>query len=131
SRALALLVYILAACALTWPLVLHPYALFGAIDPTGDPSLNLWVLGWDLRTLASHPSWFLTGRVFNAQIFFPAPRTLAYSDHLLLQSVMLSPVYFVTHDLVLCYNVLLIGSLAASALAMHVLVGELTGSERA
>jgi hypothetical protein len=43
--ATAALVYALAACALTWPLVLHPHSLFGAIDPTGDPSLNLWALG--------------------------------------------------------------------------------------
>jgi hypothetical protein len=40
-------------------------------------------------------------------------------------------VYAISHDVVLCYNVLLIASLAASALAMHVLARELVGSERA
>ena len=129
--ATAALMYALAACAFTWPLVLHPHSLFGAMDPTGDPSLYLWTLGWDLHTLASHPAWLLTGRVFNAGIFFPAPLTLAYSDHLLLQAVALWPVYAVTHDLIFCYNVLLIGSLVAAALAMHVLARALTGSEAA
>ncbi len=123
--------YALVACVFTWPLVLHPHALFGAMDPTGDPSLYLWTLGWDLHTLESHPAWLLTGRVFNAGIFSPAPLTLAYSDHLLLQAVALWPVYAVTHDLIFCYNVLLIGSLAAAALAMHVLARALTGSEAA
>ena len=125
------LVYCVAACAFTWPLALHPQSLFGALDPTGDPSLNLWTLGWDLQTLSTHPGWFLNGRVFNAPMFFPAPRTLAYSDNLLLQSLIVSPIYAVTHDLVLCYNLLLIASLVASAMAMHVLVRELIGSERA
>jgi hypothetical protein len=129
--AAAVLVYTVAACAFTWPLLLHPQSLFGAVDPTGDPSLNLWVLGWDLQTLSRHPGWFLNGRVFNAPMFFPAPRALAYSDHLLLQSLIVSPIYALTHDLVLCYNVLLLGSLVASALAMHVLVRELIGNDRA
>src|SRR4051812_19636826 len=129
--ATAALMYTLAACAFTWPLVLHPRTLFGAMDPAGDPSLYLWTLGWDLRTLSSHPAWLLTGRVFNAGIFAPAPLTLAYSDHLLLQAVGLWPVYAATHDLVLCYNVLLIGSLAAAALAMHVLARSITGSDTA
>ena len=129
--AIAALIYLVAACAFTWPLVLHPHAQLGAMDPTGDPSLYLWTLGWDLHTLTTHPSWLLTGRVFNAGIFLPAPLTLAYSDHLLLQAVALWPVYAVTHDLIFCYNLLLIGSLVASALAMHLLARSLTGSEAA
>ncbi len=129
--AIAALIYLVAACAFTWPLVLHPQAQLGAMDPTGDPSLYLWTLGWDLHTLTTHPVWLLTGRVFNAGIFLPAPLTLAYSDHLLLQAVALWPVYAVTHDLIFCYNLLLIGSLVASALAMHLLARSLTGSEAA
>jgi Protein of unknown function (DUF3108) len=129
--AIAALIYLVAACAFTWPLVLHPHAQLGAMDPTGDPSLYLWTLGWDLHTLMTHPVWLLTGRVFNAGIFLPAPLTLAYSDHLLLQAVALWPVYAVTHDLIFCYNLLLIGSLVASALAMHLLARSLTGSEAA
>ena len=105
------IVYTLAACAFTWPLVRHPLRLLGATDPTGDPSLYLWVLGWDLRTLFEHPSWLLSGRIFDANIYYPAPHTLAYSDHLLLQALALSPVYALTHDVVFCYNVLLIASL--------------------
>ncbi len=120
-----------AACVFTWPLVLHPRALLGAADATGDASLYLWALGWDFRVISEHPAWLFTGRVFDANIFFPAPRTLAYSDNLLPQALALWPVYAITGDLVLCYNLLFVGSLVASALAMHVLARELTGSERA
>ncbi len=124
-------VYVAAACVFTWPLALHPRTLFGAMDATGDASLNLWALGWDLRVISEHPSWLLSGRIFDANIFFPAPRTLAYSDNLIPQAVALWPVYFVTRDLLFCYNVLFFGSLVGAALAMHVLTRTLTGSERA
>jgi hypothetical protein len=69
--------------------------------------------------------------VFDAPIFFPAPNTLAYSDHLLLQAIGVWPLYALTHDLVFCYNVVLIASLALAALAMHLLARTLTGSEPA
>lgn len=125
------LVYALAACAFTWPLVRHPFALFGAADPSGDPSLNLWTLTWDLQTLSAHPTWLLTGRVFEAPMFFPAHHTLAYTDHLLLQASVMWPVFALTHDPVFCYNLLLIGSLAGAALSMHLLARTLTGDEPA
>jgi hypothetical protein len=77
----------------------------------GDPYLNVWILGWDLRTLTSDPLALVTGRIFNANIFYPADLTLAYSDHLILQAVALWPLYLVLRDVTLCYNVLLFGSL--------------------
>jgi hypothetical protein len=128
---LAGLVYAVAACAFTWPLFLHPASLFGAIDPAGDPSLNLWTLTWDLRTISTHPTWLLTGRVFDAPMFFPARHALAYSDHLLLQALAVWPVYALTHDPVVCYNFILVASLVASAVAMDALVRTITGDTRA
>jgi hypothetical protein len=117
-----LLAYCAAAAVTTWPLVLHPRALLGATSGPGDPYLNLWILGWDMQTLLSNPASLVNGTIFNANIFFPATSTLAYSDHLLLQSLLLAPLYAVTGDVVLCYNVLLLASLVGSALAMHVFV---------
>jgi hypothetical protein len=123
-----LLVYAVAAVVTTWPLALHPTAYLGAPIGPGDPYLNLWILGWGMQTFVSNPGSLLTGRVFDANIFHPAAGTLAYSDHLLLQSGVLAPLYAMTGDVVLCYNLLLLASLVASALAMHVFVREMTGS---
>jgi len=117
-----LLAYCVAAVVTTWPLVLHPLALLGATSGPGDPYLNLWILGWDMQTLLSNPASVFNGAIFNANIFYPATSTLAFSDHLLLQSLLLAPLYAITHDVVLCYNVLLVASLVASALAMHLFV---------
>ena len=127
-RALPLLVYGVAAVVFTWPLALHPSALLGAPAGPGDPYLYVWVLGWDFHTWLSRPLDVLTGRVFDANIFHPAAATLTYSDHLLPQSLALLPIFAVTHDVTLCYNVLLLGSLVASAWAMHVFVTRVVGT---
>jgi hypothetical protein len=124
-----LVAYLAAAAVTTWPLVLHPRALLGAPSGPGDPYLNLWILGWGMQAVLSNPASLFDGTVFNANIFYPAAGTLAYSDHLLLQSVLLAPLYAVTHDVVLCYNVLLLASLVASALAMHLFVRAVIGTE--
>ena len=123
--------YVLAACVLTWPLATQLTTHLGASEGPGDPYLNLWVLGWDLHAWTTSPLGVLSGRVFDANIFFPVQASLTFSDHLLLQSLILSPIFALSHDVVLCYNLLLLGSLAASGLAMHVLVRSVTGSTSA
>lgn len=114
----ALAVYGLVAVVATWPLAWRPRMLLGAPLGAGDPYLNLFTLGWDLRQLWHAPLTWLDGRVFDAPIFHPARQALAFTDHLLLQALLVSPVYAVWRDPVLCYNVVFIASLAASAWAM-------------
>lgn len=124
-------IYLLAAVLLTWPLAIHLTSHLGAVEGAGDPYLNLWILGWGMKAWLSDPVSVLNGSVFNANIFHPSAGTLTYSDHLLLQSLALAPLYAVTGNLALCYNVLLVASLTLSGLAMHVLARSVTGSERA
>jgi hypothetical protein len=116
-----LAVYAAVALVFSWPLVVSLRTHLGAPEGPGDPYLNVWILGWDLRTIVTHPAWLLNGRIFDANIFYPAASTLAYSDHQILQALFVLPVYLLSGDPVLCYNVLLIGSLVASGLAMHAL----------
>lgn len=124
-------IYVVAAIVLTYPLALSLTSTLAAPQGAGDPYLNLWILGWGLRAWTTDPFSVLSGEVFDANIFFPAQGTLAYSDHFLLQALALSPIYWITGDAVLCYNLLLLASIALSGLAMHLLVRELTGSTAA
>jgi hypothetical protein len=119
---------ILAALVFTWPLVLHPLTRLAAPTGPGDPFLNCWILGWDLGTITRDPAALFTGRIFDANIFFPASRTLAYSDHLILQAIALTPLYILTGSPAFCYNTLLFVSTAASVLAMYGFVRAVTGS---
>src|SRR5437868_6192254 len=62
-------------------------AVFG-----GDVRLIAWTLAWDNHAvLARVPA------VFDANIFYPASETLAYSEHLFGISIFTLPVYAVTH----------------------------------
>ncbi len=88
----------------------------------GDPMLNAWILGWVSEAMVSHP-WDL----WDAPIFHPHPNTLAYSEHLLGVAVFVAPVYWLTGNAVLTYNVAFLAGYAFAGFAMYVLVRRLTG----
>ena len=128
---LAAALYLAVAIGFTWPLAKGlardiPWDL-------GDPLLNCWILGWD----ADHLLRFLHGDLgalrgfWNANIFYPEPLTLAYSEHLFAQALQILPVFALTRNLLLCYNLLFLSTFVLSGLGMFLLVRELTGSVRA
>jgi hypothetical protein len=131
DSAKAALGYAALAVALTWPLARGlAHDLPGDF---GDPLLNCWILAWDasrfLRALAGHPG-ALAG-YWNANIFYPHPLALAYSDHLMPQAIQILPVYALTHNPVLCYNLLFLSTFVLSGLGMYLLARELTGNRAA
>jgi hypothetical protein len=99
----------------------------------GDSLLNAWILAWD----ADHLLRFLGGDIdairtfWNANIFHPEPLTLAYSEHLFAQAVQILPVYALTGNIILSYNLLFLSTFVLSGLGMFLLVREITGSARA
>jgi hypothetical protein len=127
-RLLPLAWYALLAVGFTWPLARDPFGQLGALHGPGDPYLNLWILGWDLDTISRAPGDAFSGRIFDAPIFHPARQTLTYSDHFVVVAAMMWPLYAITHSPVFAYNAVLVLSLLASALAMHVFAREVTGS---
>ncbi len=113
--------YLLLALALLWPLSRH-LATHLPGDPFGDPLLNAWILGWDADRLLHG----LRG-LWQAPLFYPAPDTLAWSEHLLGIAIFTAPVYWLTDNIVLTYNVALLGSTALAGFGMYLLALELTG----
>ena len=129
--AVASALYGAVAVIFTWPLVLGltrdvPWDL-------GDSLLNAWILAWDANRLLR----FLSGdfgalaNFFHANIFYPEPLTLAYSEHLFAQAVQILPVYAVTGNIILSYNVIFLSTFVLSGLGMYLFVREVTGSRRA
>jgi len=101
----------------TWPLAL---GLTRDIPGDfGDPLLNAWILAWD----ASH----LGRGWWNANIFYPHPLSLAYSEHLLPQALQILPVYAATGQVILSYNLLFLSTFVLSGLGMFLFVREITG----
>ena len=84
--------------------------------------LNAWILGWVSDAIVAHP-WDL----WDAPIFHPHPNTLAYSEHLLGVAIFVAPVYWLTGNAILTYNVAFLAGYAFAGFAMFVLVRRLTG----
>jgi hypothetical protein len=127
----ALAAYVVLAIVATWPLA----AGIGrdvAAD-LGDPVFVMWVLAWDCQQMLA----ILGGDVsrlftfFDANIFHPVPLTLAYSEHFIAQAVQILPVWALTGNPILCYNLLYLSTFVLSGLGAYLFVRELTGNPRA
>jgi hypothetical protein len=105
---------------LTYPLAFHPGTV--VTDP-GDPLLNTWILAWDVEQITAGN----IATFFDANIFHPHRRTLAYSEHLFLQALVALPILAATDNPVLAYNLILLLGFVTSGLGMYLLARELTG----
>jgi hypothetical protein len=88
----------------------------------GDPMLNAWILGWVSDAIVAHP-WDL----WDAPIFHPHANTLAYSEHLLGVAFFVAPIYWLTGNAILSYNVAFLAGYAFAGFAVFVLARRLTG----
>ena len=108
------LVYAAVTAAMTWPLM--NYASLGAASYPGDARLIIWTLAWDNHaTLSRLP-------LFESNIYHPAPNSLSYNEHLFGLSLFTLPVYFVSSNPVLAYNLIWALSYLFNALATHALL---------
>lgn len=88
--------FLLAAVAMTWPMALHLSTR--VVDP-GDPLFTSWSLPWNVHALLHHPF-----SLFQANIFWPEPNTLAYADHMLGLVPVAAPIWLLSHNGVLTNN---------------------------
>ena len=108
---------------MTWPQA-REFATHAADHQ--DVYFNMWRLGWFAHALASSPS-----TLFQANIYYPEPNTLAFSDAMVVESLIASPLLWAGMRPVLVHNLLLLGAIVASAIAMFVLVNRLTRNRAA
>jgi hypothetical protein len=121
-RRLAVLgLFVALAVAHTWPLAARP-AVHSRVD-NGDYNLNVWAVDWVARTLPTDPL-----NLFDANIFHPAPLTLAYSEPLILQGALAIPARLLGVPAVATFNLVLLAGFALSGWAFALLVHRDTGS---
>jgi hypothetical protein len=106
--------------AMTWPQVVH---LSTHARDHHDVYFNMWRLAWIAHALTTSPN-----RLFDGNIFFPEPRALTYSDAILVEGLIGTPLLGAGLPPVLVHNLLLLGAIVASAAGMFVLARHLTGS---
>lgn len=116
-----LVLFILLAVAHTWPLASAP-GRFSRND-NGDTLLNEWTLAWVAHQVVRDPV-----HLFDANIFYPERRTLAYSENLFVQSLMVAPVLWAGGSPVLAFNLALMGGFALTGWAAAFVMHRWTGS---
>jgi hypothetical protein len=119
--------YLLLAVVATWPLarrstdhVVGDEASQGMC--VGTPNLNVWAMGFVLHQLPRDPL-----HLFEANAFYPYPRSLAFSEHLFVPALIAAPFLALTGNLVLAYNIASLLTLALAGLGMYLLARELVG----
>jgi PA14 domain len=90
--------YALLTLVLMYPVSVRP----GSVAPGDGPDtqLGVWMLAWDVHAFTHQPL-----RIFDANTFYPLPRTLAYQDNLIGSALVAAPVMWLTGNPVLGLNV--------------------------
>ena len=114
----ALLLYAVLTIALTYPLSFNPGSSVVSDDPDGH--LFIWTLAWDTYAFTHQPL-----SIFEANIFYPEHRTLAYSENLLGAAIFAAPIIWITDNPVLAMNIVALLSCVLCGLGAYVLAQRL------
>ena len=118
---LSLLLFAGLAIAHTWPLAASPASL--SRHDSADALLNEWILAWVAHAAATDP-W----QLFDANIFHPEPRTLAFSEHLLAPSMIATPLIWLGAAPLVAHNLTLLAGLTLTGWTMSHVVERWTGN---
>jgi hypothetical protein len=122
-QAATLIGFVLLTVLMTWPQARYMSTHVPSYD---DPLLSIWRLSWIAHALRERPSELVDGNIFH-----PEPRTLAYSDAVLLQGFAAAPFLWSGLSPVAVYNTILLLSMALSGWAMSLYATRLTRNQGA
>jgi hypothetical protein len=109
----ALGLYVLLVLASFYPQSLRPADTIAYI---GDSLESVYIVAWNVHQLFHDPR-----HLFDANILYPTPRAMTFTDHRLLPSVLVAPVIALTGNPVLACNVgVALACLLAAMAARHV-----------
>ena len=119
------------AVFMTWPLAAGLGSL-GRTGVTNDPRFGtngdgmfcLWNVSWVARTVIADPL-----NLFDANIFHPHKKSLAYSEANIVAGVLGVPAWWTTKNPYFTLNVVILIAFATAWLCMWLLVRHLTGSD--
>jgi hypothetical protein len=94
---------------------------FTSVPDLGDPLFSMWRLSWIAHQLPRDPS-----HLFDANIYYPAARTLAYSDAMLVPGLIAAPALWLGAPVLVVYTTLFLATFVAAGLAMFALARAIT-----
>jgi hypothetical protein len=112
---------------ITWPLPLVAHRQFAS--DLGDPLLVAWTMTWVMTHLTRALGGDLAAldTLWDTNIFVPERTTLAFSEHFVAQSVQMLPVWWLTHNPILAYNLAVLSTFVLTGLATFLLTRAITG----
>jgi hypothetical protein len=116
-------IFIALTVFMTWPQVRW---LGSQAVPHQDVYFNMWRLEWIAHAMVT-PS----AAIFDGNIFYPEHDTLALSDAMLVEGTIAAPLIWLGLRPVLVHNLMMLGPIALSGVAIFVLIRYLTGSRGA
>jgi len=109
------------AIAHTWPLALAPGR--HSLNANADAELNEWIMAWVAHQVPRDPL-----HLFEANIFYPAHDSLAFSEPLIVPALLGAPLAWMGATPVLVHNLILLLGLALTAFAACLVIEGWTGS---
>lgn len=97
------ILYAALTVLLAYPLSVRPASHVMSAAP--DTALSMWALAWDAHAFLHHPL-----SIFDANIYYPQHRTLAYSENFIGSAVLAAPVLWLTGNPVLAFNMVALAS---------------------
>jgi hypothetical protein len=120
----SLLFFALLSIGHTWPLASNPANL--SRNDNADTVLNEWTVAWVAHQLPRNPL-----HLFDANIFYPEQRTLAYSEPLIVPAIMGAPLLWAGASPVLVYNLLVIAGFTLTGWSGWFAIWKWTGNQAA
>jgi hypothetical protein len=112
------------ACVFTYPYIVN-FTDAGRLD-TNDGRWSIWVVSWVAHALTTDPA-----QLFRANIFYPHPNALAFSEGNIVEGVIGAPIWLLTKNPYTTHNFVFLFAFAQSFVATYYLVRHLTGDRRA
>ena len=94
---------------------------FTSVPDLGDPLFSMWRLSWIAHQLPRDPL-----HLFEANIYYPATSTLAYSDAMLVPGLIAAPALWLGAPVLVVYTTLFLATFVAAGLAMFALARAIT-----
>jgi hypothetical protein len=110
---------------MTWPLAAGISHL-GRTQNSGDARFAVWNVAWVAHALTTDPA-----GVFNANIFYPHRRTLAFSEANLGAGALAAPIWWLTKNPNTSHNIVVLFAFTASVLCAWLLARRLTNDSAA
>lgn len=117
---LSIVLFTALTAVMTYPQALH---IHDRVHDDGDPLYVSWVLAWVAHQLPRAPA-----HIFDANMFYPEKRTLAYSETLLLPGAVAAPLHWAGVPPLVVYNLVFLSGFVISGAGTALLVRTLTGS---